>query len=322
MKKLIASVLVFAMMFTLSVPAMAEEPNHSSDYYEEFEYIDSLGDQYHGIYTRNDEKAEVVVYDETGNLVSKAVQEHGSDFIVETVPKESDETALVNLSGEMETRIININDYIIPVPEREDIVSPTSTNSVKIDLPGRTYYEQRGTYNTDYIYKGDILQGYGYYRQNGDNDEYNRMSYKFVRNTTINAIVILVGGVYGWVTKTSIINILAGAGISVVGVAITTDWVFNGCVKSFGYDVQCRMEYNGVRIVMSQIEKKLEYLVVEDDDGNVTGVSFDDFSYNTPKEATNAWCSEAVGYGAKAFNVKYITGSDPSLRLPVTGPTF
>lgn len=148
------------------------------------------------------------------------------------------------------------------------------------------------------------------------------MSYKFVRNTTINAIVILVGGVYGWVTKTSIINILAGAGISVVGVAITTDWVFNGCVKSFGYDVQCRMEYNGVRIVMSQIEKKLEYLVVEDDDGNVTGVSFDDFSYNTPKEATNAWCSEAVGYGAKAFNVKYITGSDPSLRLPVTGPTF
>ncbi len=82
------------------------------------------------------------------------------------------------------------------------------------------------------------------------------------------------------------------------------------------------MEYNGVRIVMSQIEKKLEYLVVEDDDGNVTGVSFDDFSYNTPKEATNAWCSEAVGYGAKAFNVKYITGSDPSLRLPVTGPTF
>ena len=37
---------------------------------------------------------------------------------------------------------------------------------------------------------------------------------------------------------------------------------------------------------------------------------------------TNAWCSEAVGYGAKAFNVKYITGSDPSLRLPVTGPTF
>lgn len=29
-----------------------------------------------------------------------------------------------------------------------------------------------------------------------------------------------------------------------------------------------------------------------------------------------------ASYGAKAFNVKYITGSDPSLRLPVTGPTF
>lgn len=82
------------------------------------------------------------------------------------------------------------------------------------------------------------------------------------------------------------------------------------------------MKYNGVNVTMSQITKSLEYLIVEDEDGNVIDCYFDDFSYSTPSQAISGWCREAVGYGAKAFNIKYITGSDPSLPLPVTGPVF
>ena len=43
MKKLIASVLVFAMMFSLSVPAMATEAIQNNKHYEEIEYVDDLG---------------------------------------------------------------------------------------------------------------------------------------------------------------------------------------------------------------------------------------------------------------------------------------
>lgn len=323
MKKFVASVLVLVMMFSLCAPVMATESLQRKNHYGEFEYVDALGDQFHGIYTRDDEKAEVVVYDETGNLMSRAVREHGSDFIVETVTKKESGGALESRSRETETRTININDYIIPVPERQgDVASPASLSSLEIDLPGYTYYTKKGTYTTDYIYQGNILKGDGYFRQNGDYYEYDRMSYKFVRNTTINAIFLVLGGAYGWVTETIIKNILISAGIGFTGVVITTDWVFNGCAKSFGYDIQCRMKYNGANVTMSQITRNLEYLLVEDEDGNVIDCYFDDFSYSTPAQAITAWCSEAVGYGAKAFSYKYITGANPSLPLPVTGPNF
>lgn len=323
MKKYIASVLMLAMMVSLSMPVKAAGHIQNKDHYEEFEYVDDFGDRYHGFYARDDEMAEVAIYDEAGRLISRAIREQGSDLIIETISKKAGGEALESRSEEMETRITNINDYIIPVPEKQDsIANPASSASVEIDLPGKTYYIKNGTHNTDYLYQGYILKGDSYYRQNGDNYEYDRMSHKFVRNTSISAILIIVGGVYGWATKSVIEDILFSAGVGVAGVALTTDWVFNGCAMSFGYDIQCRMKYNGANVIMSQIERSFEYLVVEDEKGNVLGYYFDDFEYSSPATAIRSWCNEAVGYGAKAFNIKYIAGTDPSLHLPVTGPIY
>ncbi len=110
--------------------------------------------------------------------------------------------------------------------------------------------------------------------------------------------------------------------MGLIGAAITTDWEFNGCVNAYEYQFKCEMEYNGRNVVMSLIERDLEYLIVEDEKGNVTSFTFDDYSYSSPSNAIDFLCSEAVGYAAKAFYLKYITGYQPSLPLPVDGPVY
>lgn len=323
MKRILAGCLTLVMMFSLCVPTLATDSIHNRGYYEEFEYEDVLGDLYHVIYTYDEKKAVVTVLDDDGNLISEAEREKGSNYIIETKLQKEVKGTPASLNGEKSTQIIDISELVLPVVEQMDNpVAPAVNTSVSINLPGSTTYTSKGMYNTDYIYQGNILKGEAFYRQTGAVDEYDRISYRFVRNTTINAIVLVLGGVYGWVTGTAIRHILGSAGIGIIGVGITTDWVFRGCVKAYEYQFKCEMRYNGSTKVMSVIKRDLEYLIVEDEDGSVIDFFFDDISYSSPSQAINMRCSEAVGYAAAAFNAKYITGSNPSLTLPVSGPVY
>ena len=322
-RKVVSMFLALCLLFSMCVPASAVDrvQDQDKEYSEKFEYVDDFGEKYHGVYTYDGEKAVVAVYDATGNLVSKAEREQGSDYIVETVYHGGRGKEFSSRDNTKETKILNVNDFVIPVLEK-DLATTTAVRTVEIDIPGSTSYTSKGMYNTDYLYQGRILKGEAFYRQTGNVDEYDRMSYKFARNTTINAIILILGGVYGWVTEAMIQSILVSAGIGLAGVGLTTDWIFNGCVKAFEYQFKCEMEYGGRDVVMSVITGDLEYLIVYDEDGYVLDFFYDDFSYSSPTQSINSRCSEAVGYAAKAFSIKYITASDPTLPLPVNGPVF
>lgn len=316
-KKVLASFLVFAIMLPLSTPVMAIEDVQSILHSEVFNYMDDRGDYYHGIYTYGEDSVIVDIFDEDDNLISRAERKHGSDYIIETTYTDITESRTEN--QEEKTNLININDIILPVSEETNSIAPAS---VEIEIPGSTSYESNGFYNTDYLYQGFILKGEAFFRQTGNVSEYNRVSYSFVRGVTLNVIIVVLTGYYGFLTKAAIGEILRNAGVGLIGAAITTDWEFNGCVNAYEYQFKCEMEYNGRNVVMSLIERDLEYLIVEDEKGNVTSFTFDDYSYSSPSNAIDFLCSEAVGYAAKAFYLKYITGYQPSLPLPVDGPVY
>lgn len=332
MKKTLSFILVLSMMLSLCTPVLAVSNDSNGDvFYEEFEYYDSLGDKYKGVFLRDAEKSVASIYDEAGNLVVKSEREHDSNIIVETVPKstESNMRTAISLEDNFETRLVDINDLLVPTDEisanTENIsagapvtIAATTGDSV----PGSTVYKKYGTYNTDYLYMGEILTGDGYYRRTGNYTDSNRVSYQFVRNTAITTISLALGAYYSWLTLTKVKDIIVGLGIGATASALTMDWNFKGCVRAFEYQFKCQMVYNGSSIKVSEITRNLEYLYSEDEVLGTTNYNFDDFSYSSPTQAVNMRCSEAVGYAAKAFSIKYITGSDPSLSLPVNGPVF
>lgn len=327
MKKLTAWVLMLTMMFSLCVPAFAVGRQPDTFYYEEFEYIDSVGDRYHGTYTYDDKSAIVIIYDETGEVISKAERRLESNYIVETIPKNFFEGASINEISNAEIKITNINDLIIPLTENVaqngiEMYAPAATTILGDPIPGSKIYKSNGYYRTDYLYQGKMLQGEGFYRQTGKVSEYNRVSYRFIRNTSVAAVVLTISSLYTWAKAEKIKDLMEGLGVSIVGGVITIDWDFYGSVQAFEYQFKCEMKYNGRNIVMSEIEGNLEYLSIKDKDGNVKACYFDDSSCGTPNEVLEMKCSEATGYAAKAFNIKYISGSDPSLPLPVNGPVF
>ncbi|WP_295582701.1 hypothetical protein [uncultured Oscillibacter sp.] len=313
MKKIIACCLVVTMIFSLGISASALGTSDVQPYYEEFDYVDSLGDTYRGVYTRNSASAVVTIYDRNGNLVSKAEQKNGSNLIVESIRGEG-----ITRSDGMITRVINIHDLVIPTPANE--VGGNVPALLSDTIPGSSSWRSNGYYNTDYLYLGNRLRGEGFYRNTGKYSEYDRVSYKFVQDTTISAIVLVISGFYSWMTAAKVTQVLRDLGVGMGTAAITMSWNFHGCVRALTFQFKCEMEYNGTDVVMSQIDRDLEYLYAYDDISGTESYIFDDYSYNSPTQAVNMRCSEVVGYGAKAFNVKYITQTNPSLRLPVSGP--
>ena len=320
-KKMMSLALAVVMCLSLCVPAFAAE--NVNPYYETFEYVDSLGDTYTFIFTRDSKSTVAIVNDENGNLVAKSEQANGFNYIENTIPAVAYSRNIS--SARYVTETININDLIAPMPS--DITLDESSINAFLaasgdSIPGSSTYKSNGTYNTDYTYQGNILKGEAFYRRTGGYTEYNRVSYVFTRNMTITAIFIVLGGMYSWLKLTAIKEIAAGVGIGITGAAITMDWNYYGKMRAYDFQYKCNMVHNGSTIKMSEITRKLEYLISGDSVLGTTNYKFDDFSYDTPTQGVYMQCSEAVGYAAKAFSVKYITESDPTLSLPVSGPVY
>lgn len=327
MKRIMSIVLVMATMLSLYVPVQAVEnvPENYKDY-EEFEYVDSAGDKFKAVSYKDDEKTVAIIYDSQGNMLVKSERAFGSDFIIETVATEVMGGG-ARSAARTTTRVIDIKD--MQVPWEEELISASmpaydvmATNTGD-SVPGSTTYKKYKTYNTDYVYQGEILTGDGYFRKTSATPvTSNRVSYNWVRNTTINAIFLILSGYYSWVTLSTTKQILTGLGIGLTGVALTTDLNYRGEVETYTFQFKCHMDYKGNSIKMSEITKKFDYLLSKDILLGTTNRTFDNFSYSTPEQAVSMCCSEAVGYAAKAFSVKYITESDPDLSLPVSGPVW
>lgn len=329
MKKFMSIILVMATMLSLYVPAQAVEkgPGTYKDY-EEFEYVDSVGEKFRAVAYKDDEKTVAIVYDSQGNMVVKSERAFGSDYIIETVTEEVAGRSVLSTEGATATRVIDIKDMQVPWSEATlDSMNTPSYGVMSTDtgdtVPGSTAYKKYKTYNTDYLYQGEILTGDGYFRKTSATPvTSNRVSYNWARNTTINAIFLILSGYYSWVTLSTTKQILIGLGIGLAGAALTSDLNYRGEVETYTFQFKCHMDYNGRSVKMSEITKKFDYLLSKDILLGTTNRNFDNFSYSTPEQAVNMCCSEAVGYAAKAFSVKYITGSDPDLSLPVSGPVW
>lgn len=82
------------------------------------------------------------------------------------------------------------------------------------------------------------------------------------------------------------------------------------------------MSYLGTNYDMCIISRQIDRIrFINTDTGLVTEI-FNPISYTTESDAINGYCREAVGYGATAYNVKFITGTNPNLSLPVSGPVY
>lgn len=346
MRKFISIILTLSIFACISAPALAysndlrpveiiDETYTSStgknSFTESYDYIDSLGDVYHVTFSKSSTKTTTVISDEDGTLVAKSEYITGDDYITNTIPVASRAGVQPALCSEM----VSIDQYVKDDSEFYETFTVTEpltlSNQVTVaattaggdSIPGSTTFKFHKTYNSDYIYQGEILKGDGYYRRLSGYDEYNRSSYSFQRGATIAAIFTILGGVYSFLTGTTQILVLAGGmGISVIGSALGMDWNLNACVRSFDFQFQCRMVYNNSTKTMSQITRQLEYLYGYDEFIDAESYVFDSFSYSSPEQAVGAYCSEAVGYGAAAFNAKYISCSYPTLVLPVSGPSW
>lgn len=346
MRKFISIVLTLSIFISISVPALAsstslspieivEETYTSSTtngiFSESYNYIDSLGDLYNVSFTRTPTKTTTVITDESGSLVAKSEYINGNDFITNTIPIATRSESDAGVFSEN----ISIDYYVEDDSEFDDTFSVqeplVSTNSEAMTtsssggdpIPGSTSFKFYKSYNTDYVYLGNILKGDGYYRRLAGYDEYNRASYTFQKGATLASIFTILGGVFSFLTGTTQIAALAGGmGISIIGSALGMDWNLDACVRSFDFEFQCRMKYNNSTKTMSEITRQLEYLYGYDEFIEAESYVFDSFSYGSPEQAVNSHCSEAVGYGAAAFSAKYITGNYPNLVLPVSGPSY
>lgn len=346
MKKIISIMLVISIFTCISAPAFATSvslhpieivretytsASQNGVFYESYSYVDSIGDTYNVSFSKSQEETTAIITDESGNLIAKSEYINGNSFITNTIPV----SARSIFPHNAYTENISIDSYVKDDSEFEksffiedsslvqNPMTVAATTSGGDPVPGSTTYKYYKTYNTDYIYLGEILKGDGYYRKLSGYDEYNRASYAFQKGVTIAAIFTILGGVYSFLTGTvDILTLAGGMGISVIGSAIGMDWNLNACVRSFDFQFQCRMVYNGSTKTMSQIAHQLEYLYGYDEVLETDSYVFDSFSYSSPEQAVSAHCSEAVGYGAAAFNAKYIMGTYPTLVLPVSGPSW
>ena len=346
MRKFISIVLTLALFTSISAPALASSTSlhpieivketyvsstEDGVFSESYNYVDSLGDLYNVSFTKSSTQTTTVITDEFGSLVSKSEYIDGNDFITNTIPITTRAGSDVGTFSEN----INIDYYVEDDSEFNETfsvqaplvtansVATTASSSGGDPIPGSTSFKHYKTYNTDYIYLGNILKGDGYYRRLAGYDEYNRSSYTFQKGAALASIFTILGGIYSFLTGTTQIAALAGGmGISIIGSALGMDWNLDACVRSFDFQIQCRMEYNNSTKIMSQITRKLEYLYGYDEFIEADSYVFDSFSYGSPNQAVNAYCSEAVGYGAAAFSAKYITGNYPNLVLPVSGPSY
>ena len=329
MKKIVSLILVMATMLSLYVPVKAAEKGLGTYRdYEEFEYVDSFGEKFRAVSYKDDEKTVAIVYDSQGNMIVKSERAFGSDYIIETVTEEVAGRNALNTEGTTATRVINIKDMQVPWSGSPlDSMNTPSYGVMATDtgdtVPGSTAYKKYKTYNTDYLYQGEILTGDGYFRKTSATPvTSNRISYNWVRNTTINTIFLILSGYYSWVTLSTTKQIIIGLGIGIAGASMTSDLHYRGEVETYTFQFKCQMDYNGRSIKMSEITKKFDYLLSKDILLGTTNRTFDNFSYSTPDQAVNMCCKEAVGYAAQAFSAKYITGSKPNLSLPVSGPVW
>lgn len=335
MKKFLSILLCFVMVFTMSSTAFAANNTVSiddsissftsesgDDYYtESYNFVDSVGETYKVVFEKTAAKTTTILYDSRDSFVSESEWITGSDDITTTFATPT--AAKSSASTTADT--VNISDLVVN-DSALNIVTTKSINAARSggdSIPGSTAYTFYKTYNTDYVYLGNILKGNAYYKKVGTYTEYNRMSYAFQRSIALTTVLTLIGGVYSFITGTYQVLVLAGGmGISFAGGLLTTAWNVDCSVRSYPFDFRCLMTYNGSSVVMSQIRRNLEYLYGKDTYSGNESYVFDDFSYSDPTQAVGGYCSEAVGYAAKAFSIKYITGSDPSLSLPVTGPVW
>ena len=344
MKKLLSLILVASIFVCISAPAYAKtsalqpikvlsetytSTTEDGVFTESYCYVDSIGDTYKVFFSKTQKKTTVVITDEIGTLVSKSEYLSGADFITNT-------TATLTRSGssqEIQTENIDIDRYIVDNSEFDKVFfvrdlsatqrSTTVRSSGGDPVPNSTTFTHCGTFNTDLLYQGRILTGEGYYRMLPTYTEYNRNSYKFELNTALGAICTILSGVYSFLTGTDKILILAGGmGISFIGSALATDWNLNACVRSFDFQFQGRMLYNGSTIITGQITRQLEYLYGYDEIINRSSYAFDARYHTSPAQALRDYCSEAVGYGASAFLAKYVDCTYPTLVLPVSGPSW
>lgn len=346
MKKLISIILTLSILACISAPAFAysndllpvemiegtyASSSGKNSFTESYDYVDSLGDVYHVTFSKSSTKTTTMISDEYGALVAKSEYVVGNDYITNITP-------VASRTGEgstLRSDIVSVDQYVKDDSEFDktftvhEPLTPANQSYVAAitaggdSIPGSTTFKFYKTYNSDYVYQGEILKGDGYYRRLSGYDEYNRASYAFQKGAAIAVIFTILGGVYSMVTSTStILDLAGGMGISIIGAALGMDWNLNACVRSFDFQFQCRMVYNGSTKTMSQITRQLEYLYGYDDFIDAESYVFDSFSYGSPEQAVSAHCSEAVGYGAAAFNAKYISCSYPTLVLPVSGPSW
>lgn len=259
----------------------------------------------------------VTMSDKNNVLLQKTEYNQSSGDIVTIIYHQKTRTAEESLVT-VERR--NIEEFIVNSLPNQDFGAINEIMAAS--APAYTFYKRMST--PDHIYLGAPLAGDTYYRDLGITRIYNRLNYNFVRGTAITAILAILTSYVGVIraaasaaAQTAAVNdLLFGFGIGVAGGAITIEWKPTIEAVTYDYQFKCSMVYNGKTYTMSEIHRDIEYSRIKDDKNNYSYfINMD--SYLTESAAKDAFCTTAFGYAARAFEVKFISGYDPGLSLPV-----
>jgi len=319
MKKLISIILALAMIFAMSATVFAEVSTSDNEALriQEFEYNDETLFDYTLRVSEYKDKMIVTLIAPDGRAVQESIRENDSDVVMYWTLEDGEKV-------ESSVRVSDCVEKLDDIINYSEICSDNYSGSTMIRSLPNDVWHYFGVYNTDYLYNGSILKGYGYYKRwsNDPETEYSRLSYNFVTGSLISVIYNVVSSTFNITASAVLKAILEEIGFSFAGGAITSSGNFIVSIRVFEYWFKSDMIYSGNYITTCIIERPMEYMYFKSEITGSDAYRYDSSYAASETLAIDSFCDEAVGYGAAAFNKKYIAQTDPSLSLPVSGPVY
>lgn len=308
MKRKLMSLCLCLILVISTVPCVSAS-EMVSDNKERIAITDISGDTYYLTYQKTETGAIVTQEDHTGFLLSKSIFVQATGEIIGIRYGSPYNSAQANSSSNiLEIQHYNINDSM-----DKNNASLSSSNMLK--TPSWTYHKEM---DSEYYYLGERLAGDTYYRNLGLVDEYNTIRQTFISGSLISAIVAFFTASFDLPFKTICYSILVALGIDISIDVVLNDADIFVCVREFEWEFRCDMDYNGRTYDMCEISRPMEYVYSAE---LISGLDKYEYysGYSSELAAVNAYCQQAVDFGAYAYNLKFITENEPDLPLPVNG---
>lgn len=297
MKKIIAMVVTFAMLFSLSAPAFAVEADsvtHHGFYGDT--YVDAHGNEIESVISETDTQYIVKLY-VNGILDSTTVSD-----------KNTWEAMVVSVeNGEITSAEYDLHDYVELIVDDLPGVAPAS------EIETSTSYSISNRYRTDYLYQGDILYAdtltaaYEISTRNRHNETILNFSQGDAVGLIIAALCSAFGGTFG-------VGLAVSLGLPIIGTKVVDG--FTRSVWMTDFRVSTKVYFDD--IYTGLISQTYDEVIVSEmtDANNVKHTYYADDMYGY--DIIWSQSSYAASGCAVAFVDKYVTQNNPNLSLPIT----